>query len=346
MYRQMEYYGLTRQFLCRTIKYAALLTACFIGVFWVGKDVLDAAIEDADMRHRFTDVLFFAELVLVFTAYILLMIRFLLQQQKYIAYLIDSVKLMRGGNFGRPTEILGNNELSSLATYIDELRKAVAKDRQIEISKQEKEQQLITSISHDLRTPLTSLIGYLEILQDADLHDGAKRKRYLDHCMERALQLQDLTNTTFEHFYLSTKEQRNIELLRCNSFSNLLLMLEKRVESLEQNGYRVFLCPPCCQYSLIYDTRMMERLFDNVFTNIVRYADKQKPIFVEGDCVKDKLTLTIKNSIGHTNPTNQSTGIGLKNCRQIMTIHGGEFHSEMMEDDYLVRIEFPIQNEV
>lgn len=346
MFKHTESYGLTAQFLQKTVKYVVLLAVCFFFVFLLGTDLLESVIDDPGSLHHGKDLLFFTELVLVFTAYLLLMIRFLRKQQKYIAYLIDSIKLMRGGNFGRPTEILGNNELSSLATYIDELRKTVSKDRRREIVKKEKEQQLITAISHDLRTPLTALIGYLEILQDEDFTDAKKRKSYLDHCMDRALQLQALTDTAFEHFYLSTKGKRDIELLRCNSYINLLAIMEKRIEALENIGYHVSFYPPACQYSLVYDTRMMERLFDNIFSNIVRYADIKQTITMEGTCTKERLMIVVRNGIGVSNPKSQSTGIGLKNCQQIMKIHGGKFSSEVIDHDYSVKIHFPIQNEV
>lgn len=339
-----EPYGLVAQFLYKTLIYITCLLFVFVFIYFVGNNIVGQLITNAQNIHVYSDILFFFDLLLCFCIYIFLMIRFLLKQQKYISYLIDTVHFMKGGNFKQQTEIIGNNELSHLATHIDELRKTVGQDKESEKNKLEKENQLLTSISHDLRTPLTTLTGYLEILLDDDFKDEHKRQQYLTLCLERANQLQYLIGSAFEHFYLCEKEQRSIQLLRCNSYQNLSGIIENRSQHLIQQGYDVRYTPPFCHYSLVYDNRMMERLFDNIFTNVIRYANQEKPVLIDGESTKHALKIYVRNSIGFANPTNQSTGIGLKNCRQIMQIHRGQFLSEMSEHDFLVTVIFPIQN--
>lgn len=342
-------YGLIPQFIYKTIKYALCLLGLFISIYLIGSSIIDyfAKTEvSPNTLHVYKDFLFFSDLLFCFCIYVILMIRFLLKQQKYIAYLIDMIHLIKGGNYTNQTEIRGNNELSHLATHIDELRKSVSIDKEnqkIQIEK-EKEQKLLTSISHDLRTPLTTLTGYLEILQDEDFQDKKKRKKYLIHCLDRAKQLEYLINTAFEHFYLTEKENCEIELLRCNSYRSLSNIIHKCTDILKQNGYSIHSELPKCHYSMVYDIRMMERLFDNVFTNIVRYADTTHPIFINGELTKDTLKIYVKNKIGLTFNKNKSTGIGLQNCKKIMKIHDGDFFSEILDDNFIVSIIFPIQN--
>lgn len=341
---KLEPYGLISQFLNKTMHYILWLFCLFILIYFIGNNFITHCITNSLKAHIYKDFLFFFDLVLCFFIYLFLLIQFLLKQQKYISYLIDTIHFMKSGNFGHKIQIVGNNEISHLATHIDELRKTVALDKANEKHKLEKEQHLLTSISHDLRTPLTTLIGYLEILLDDDFQNEIKRKQYLEHCLERANQLQYLTGTAFEHFYLSEKENCTIELLRCNSYQNLSQILKSCSQILKQQEYDLHYNLPSCQYALVYDTRMIQRLFDNIFTNIIRYADQEKSVFISGECTKHSLKILIKNSIGCFNSKSKGTGIGLKNCKQIMHIHQGEFFSEILDNDFLVTVVFPIQN--
>lgn len=337
-------YGLTSQFLHITARYLLYLLFLFAFILFMGNAMIDKFLGATPDKHVYEDILFVFDLLLCFGIYVILMIRFLKKQQKYITYLVDTIHLMKGGNFRKQIEITGNNELSHLATHIDELRKTVGNDKELEKRKTEKERRLIASISHDLRTPLTTLTGYLEILLDEDFQDEVKEKRYLLHCLDRANQLQYLIATAFEHFYLTEKENSEIELLRCNSFQNLLRIIENCSSILQQKGYEIQWDLPLCRYSLVYDTRMMERLFDNVFTNIVRYGHGDDAVLIRGEVTKYSFIISLKNTIGYHNASNQSTGIGLKNCKKIMDIHKGSFISEAIDRSFLVSITFPIQN--
>lgn len=340
-----ESYGIVAQFLHKTIHYVFYLLLLFALIYFAGSRIITVQFTmNITKAHIYRDFLIFFDLLICFCIYILFLIRFLLKQQKYISYLVDMIHFMKGGNFRQQIEIIGNNELSHLAAHIDELRKTVGQDKDNEKKKLEKEQQLLTSISHDLRTPLTTLTGYLEIILDDDFRDEHKRRQYLEHCMERANQLHYLISTTFEHFYLSGKEHCSIELLRCNSYQTLYGIVEKCSQIPKQQGYDVRYGLPFCHYSLVYDTRMMERLFDNIFTNVVRYAKPEQPVYISGESTKNTLKISVRNGIGSANIFNQSTGVGLKNCRQIMKIHGGQFFSEILEQDFLVTILLPIQN--
>lgn len=340
-------YGLIPQFAYKTITYILYLLFLFSSIYFIGNTIIDYLTKteaSAKALHRYKDFLFFGDLLLCFCLYIAIMIRFLIKQQKYITYLIDMVHLIKGGNYTQQTEIRGNNELSHLAMHIDELRKTVSVDKENQRIQNEKQQLLLTSISHDLRTPLTTLRGYLEILQEHDFQDQQRRKKYLAHCLERTKQLEYLTSRAFEHFYLTGKENCETELLRCNSYRSLSQILFRCAHILHQNGYHLQSELPKCRYSLVYDTRMMERLFDNIFTNVVRYADYTHPISILGELDNDNLKIYVKNKIGKAVAACKSSGIGLQNCEKIMKIHGGEFFSEFDENMFIASIIFPIKN--
>ena len=346
MYKH-SHWGLIPQFVSRTVTYTLYLLCLFNVIYLAGGAVIETFAGTGvppERLHRYGDFLFFGDLLLCFCIYILLMVRFLFEQQRYIVYLIDVVHLIKGGNYACRIKIRGNNELSHLASQIDELRKAAGLDRENQRLQDEKEQELLTSVSHDLRTPLTTLTGYLEILQDRDFRDEEKRVKYLAHCLDRARQLEYLTATAFEHFYLTGKEKREIGLLRCHSYRSLLQIICKCAHIMHQSGFPVQWGLPECRYALVYDIRMMERLFDNVFTNIVRYAHKDYPVVIFGEMNREALKIHVENRISQSDCESRSTGIGLQNCRKIMSIHDGGFDSRLLDGRFLTSITFPVKN--
>lgn len=220
----------------------------------------------------------------------------------------------------------------------------MVRHKELSCQQREKELRLVTSISHDLRTPLTSLTGYLEILQDPDFQDEDRKNLYLNHCLERSRQLESLINETFDHFYLSEKELAHTELLRCNSWSNMVSFIERGSSLLHQKGFQVVLSLPEFHYSLVYDMRLLERLFDNIFTNVIRYADKKQPVTVTAAQNHDNLSISVKNTMARPLPRRKSTGIGLKNCRVIMELHKGTFSFSADGHLFSSDLSFPLYN--
>lgn len=340
-------YGLTRQLLNQSIQVLLYLLLLYIAIYFCGTSFIDKHISKEIsplLNHRLKDGLVIMDIILCFSLYLLFVVWFIQENLDYIKYMIECIHLMKGGTFSEPTHIKGNNELSHLAIHIDELRVKILKMQTENEHRHTKQIHLLTSISHDLRTPLTSIIGYLEILSDKDYDHSFKPKEYLELCLSRALQLQDLINTAFELFYLTDKENTKIELLRCNAFKTLWDMVTDRSSLLYQKGFILQVQKPICRYSLVYDIRLMERLFDNIFTNVIRYAKPSSEVQIWGTTQERNLTIKIQNLIQITNNKNQSTGIGIKNCKKIMQIHKGSFTYAIEDNYFTATITLPIQN--
>src|SRR5699024_8102595 len=103
------------------------------------------------------------------------------------------------GNFEHQIQTRHKNNLDSLATNINnivlKLKEAIEEERNIEHTKNE----LITNVSHDLRTPLTSIVGYLRVIEQDQYRDEVALRHYTGIAYEKALSLEHLINELFEY---------------------------------------------------------------------------------------------------------------------------------------------------
>lgn len=287
-----------------------------------------------------------SNIALCFFLYYALVVMFFRKRLSYLNHLIYCIKELNYGHMDNDIVVEGNDELAHLSITINELREGLLRKKNIDDQQKRAHNSLLTSISHDLRTPLTSLIGYLEILSDDEFKDNHKRLQYIQLCLNRGQQLKDLVNIAFEHFYLNGEKIESTVLLRCNSLHILIELIHQRLEMLETNGFNYTTSLKAYKYALVYDTRLVERLFDNVFTNIIRYGDQSLNVNIVSKIEKDHLVFEISNGINLKNPLyiTNSTGIGLMNCRKIMTLHQGEFLTHSDNYFYQTIIRFPIHN--
>lgn len=338
--------GLIPNFVIYTSK---LLTVLILLIFFlnhIGRKTINRFYpeEHVGINHQLKDLLIFTLILLASILFTICINRFLLRQQKRMSSLIDAVELLKGGNYANVLISTEEDEISRLALCLDELRRVLQKSNQQEQLQYERQIRLLTSISHDLRTPLTTLTGYLEILLDDENREREKQREYLTHCLDKAYQLEFLTSTAFEYFYLSEKEQERIELLRCNSFAKLNDIIRNSALYLQQNQFEYHMNLREHKLALVYDHRLLERLFDNVFTNIVRYGDVSVPVQIDTSCTDNHLYISIFNGISKNTHHVKGTGIGLKNCRRIMSIHKGTFRHEYEESRFKTVITLPIHN--
>lgn len=350
--------GLVNEFFLLSIKSCVVLIFTFILLKQISLVIIDMTFsnyygayeieEYATMKHRVEDIVICLNLFICFSIYVIIMVIFIKKKLATIKYLIDSIHVMKGGNMDNHIAVNGNDEISHLSKHINELREQLYKKQQEEDYRKKIHNRFLTEISHDLRTPLTSLIGYLEILSDSEFIDLEKRTNYTSLCLNRANQLNELVNTAFEHFYLTGKEQHNIELLRCNSIKTLTDILKKSLELLYNKNFQCSIKVTNIKYALVYDERLMERLFDNIFTNIIRYGDCHSPVVISGTLEDQYLTFKICNKIAIKNISQyaNSTGIGLMNCKKIMDLHKGIFATDSDEEYYTTIIQFPIKNKL
>ncbi|GAA0071068.1 hypothetical protein UT300003_25920 [Clostridium sardiniense] len=275
--------------------------------------------------------------------FILTFLFFINRKARYIKYLSEEVKNIKSQGFGRTIEVRGKDELADLCISINEmsveLKEKIENEKKIENNKNE----LITNISHDLKTPLTSIVGYLDLLNNKEVNEEIKEE-YIKIVYNKSLRLKELINELFEYTKLTSYDIK-INKVRFN-ISNLinqivgesiLGFLERKIEVSLENPYKELYCD--------IDAKLFTRVFDNLVKNAEKYSDTNsifKVIVKENDtnieisfinkCEEiqsddlDKIFEKFYRVDEARGSDNEGSGLGLAIVKRIIELHNGELN--------------------
>ena len=297
--------------------------------------------------------------ILVVVAIVLFFFYFRLLTRKSIKYLGEitaTLAVIAQGDLDVTIPIRSNDELGLLAQNINdmaaELKRSIEYERNAELTKNE----LITSVSHDLRTPLTSIMGYLELITTDRYDDEVRLRYYADIAHQKSKSLKRMIDDLFE---LTTLNYGNIELkLSKIDLGQLLEQLtEEFVPILYDRGmeYRLFL--PDYKIELMADAHMLVRVFENLISNAIRYGREGRYVDIYMERKGSRAIVDVAN---YGNPIPKSelpyifdrfhrveqsrstetggTGLGLAIAKNIVEMHGGQIKAHAEGDKTVFRI--------
>lgn len=242
-----------------------------------------------------------------------------------ISRLSRQVEMIEDGNLDAPLQGKGRDELSRLASSVDSMRDSLVEQLQSEKKAWQTNQELITSISHDLRNPLTSLIGYTELLNDDGTLQKDEQRKYLSICLDKAYQLKELTDELFGYFLVfgNVNTRQNQEEVDAQIL--LEQLIGEQVARLRTEGFWMeeeLLTQPC---PIKLDVMLFKRMIDNLFSNIEKYADPRQVVKVWARQDHQSIRLHFENRVlVRKNPV-ESTKIGVKTCQKIAQLMGASF---------------------
>jgi len=275
----------------------------------------------------------------LFTAIILFSIY---RKTKYITLIESDLKELSEGDLTHQMNIKGEDELARLARGIDEMRHAILEQQRLEKQARRANNELITAMSHDLRTPLTSMIGYLDIIEFKKYENEAQMLTYTHTIREKAYQIKELSDKLFEYFLVYGTDANTIDLQTVNSMEFLLQTLDEELFLLESQGFIIEKNAPDIQCMINLDTGLIRRLFDNIISNIKKYADEKYPISVIYRLSDNMLKIEVKNRIKSDNMFTESNGIGLKTCLKIANKHNGSFQHTVSSQFFIILLSLPV----
>lgn len=273
---------------------------------------------------------------------------------RYVEYLSQEICKIREEGFGRSMELQGEDEITRLCAVINEMSIQLREKEEREKKQQQSKNELITNVSHDLRSPLTSIIGYVELLKETGPEDRQRFDEYMEVIERRLTGLNGLINELFEYSKLNfadrfpDMEKKDVlELLRHILYEYKIIMEAEGLTLSWQLGAE--------SHAIDINTQQMVRVFQNLLDNARRYADRSAPVTVTAQDT-DRLHICITNRLkdaqdiepdriferfycgDQARSVPQSSGLGLAIVKRIVELHGGETSASLQEQNLSVHL--------
>lgn len=267
-------------------------------------------------------------------------------KMRYIEDLTKGLIEISKGNLHYRVMEKSEDELGSLANNINymaaRLDEKIERERQVERAKNE----LITNVSHDLRTPLTSIMGYLRLLKDKRYENRQQEENYIEIAYGKSEKLKGLIEDLFEYTKFS---HDNVQL----NWQKVALdeLLEQLIEELvpvsEENHLKFVVEFPADRIWLDLDSDKIARVFENLLINAITYSSKPGEIIVKLLKEEKTVTVVISNKGEEIPPEDLDnlferfyrveksrssltggSGLGLAIAKNIVELHGGKIWAE------------------
>ena len=239
-----------------------------------------------------------------------------------------------------PITVEGKDELSDLAADIDGMRHALIDKIDEERQARQANIELLTSISHDIRTPLTVLIGYCELMEKEQSEE--RIRDYAHAAGAQAAQLNALMDKLFSYFYLYGDRKLEIDMERYDAQLLLEQLLFEKKLMLESEGFSVLLAIDAHGKTIETDAVCLSRVTDNLTSNIIKYADSSYPVVISAAANDGRLELSFENAANERATAAKSTKIGIKSCIKTVDRLGGQMSVSSEEKRFCVMITLPL----
>ncbi len=268
--------------------------------------------------------------------------------------LLNMTSKMANGNLDIDT----NKDLgmfNSLKDEVKHIQTGFKKAVDEEVKSQKMKTELITNVSHDLKTPLTSIITYVDLLKDENL-DPKKREEYLNILERKSQRLKDLIEDLFE---MSKANSGNVSLniMDVDVVSLMKQTLLELDDKINESSLKVKKNLPKERVILKLDSQRMFRVFENLIINITKYAMEGSRVYIDiidreneveisfKNMARDEITFNVDEIAerfvrGDKSRNTEGSGLGLAIAKSFVELQGGKLNIKVDGDLFKVTILF------
>ena len=278
-------------------------------------------------------------LVLAFVACSCIAFSFTRRLARRVTRLSEAVSA--AGALNRTIPVVGTDELARLAASVNTMRETILERTRNEQTAWQANSDLITAMSHDIRNPLTSLIGYLDLLEMGQDRLPEDLRSYVLASRDKAYQLKDLTGEMFRYFLVFSRGEQETHPEPYDAQILCAQLLGECAAELRSRGFDVnllLLTTPC---TVTTDVQMLKRVTDNLLSNIEKYADPAARLTILAECEGERLHVCFANRARRELARVESSHIGLRTCEAILQLLGGQFFTHRTGDDFSAEFVLP-----
>lgn len=290
---------------------------------------------------------YWIQFICIFVGIFLTIFVLILLLHRKFCYMIEisrTVESMETGNLSARIPIQGDDELGDLAASINRLAQAMERERARSEALTYDRLQTVATLSHDIRTPLTSVMSYLQFIRDGQYGGQEQLQSYAERAYEKALRMKDMTDDLFETCMTDEAQPHILERVSGTSFVSQIFYEMKSF--LQESDFKVSVTElsDSSSFFLLIDRANISRVFDNVISNIEKYADRLFPVELRAEVVNGWLVLQQKNAVIEDQQKRNiaSTLLGLKGVEKIIQKSGGTLHTVEAQGMFQLEIQLPL----
>ena len=293
--------------------------------------------------------------IIAITICFLVLLRYLLSQlSKYFDEINNVIDILIKGE---DKEIELSPEMDSIADKLNALKRTLEKREQDAKLAEQRKNDVVMYLAHDIKTPLTSVIGYLSLLDEAQDMPMQQKAKYVHITLDKANRLEQLIDEFFEitryNLQSITLTKKNIDL-----YYMLVQMTDEFYPQLAANGKRAVIHAPE-DLTVYCDPDKMARVFNNILKNAAAYSEDNSIIDITanlsadvvsiifknaGSIPKDKLATIFEKFFRLDDARSSETGgagLGLAIAKEIIIQHGGQIYAESDNNYTMFTVELP-----
>lgn len=257
------------------------------------------------------------------------------QKLDYLREIIRGINALRTERMNYEIPLEGNNELTELAESINYLAESERKLKEAEEELREERETFIRNISHDIRTPLTTILSYTELMEQNEDRKSEDIEAYVDLIHRKAQQIKTLTDTLLNNSIRHLEKIENGKLL-------MEQLAGEWEEMLEEEFQCVVDLERCPDFSGEFDIEELRRVFDNMASNVRKYADGEAPVNLSVFATNHCLRICQENRCRLDIDDVESNQIGLLSIRRILKNYGGDMEVSSSSEFFRITLQIPL----
>ena len=287
---------------------------------------------------------------------VILYVYYLIKKLAYLSYIMEGTERIKGGDIHYKLDIIGDDNFSNLAENINNIGEGLDKAIYNQLKSERLKSELITNVSHDLKTPLTSIINYIELIKKEEDIKPEHIKDYVNVLDSKSKRLKVLIEDLFE---ASKASSGNLELnMEKIDITQLLRQaIGEMEEKLSKANLDLKLRAPEEKTYIMADGKKLYRVLENLLSNISKYSLNNTRVYIDIIEEDDKVKLTMKNISSYElnfdpeeimerfkradeSRNTEGSGLGLAIARDLVNAQGGRFEIDIDGDLFKSVVEF------